>query len=152
MEKINLSRTNSDNPDFTSLVKELDAYLAICDGDEHGFYDQYNKLDKIKNVVVAYVNDKPAGCGAFKKYDDQSVEIKRMYVHPDFRQQGLASKILNELENWSNEIGFSRCILETGKRQVEAVNFYHRQNYKLIPNYAPYEDMYNSLCFAKELN
>lgn len=54
---MNILRTTSENQDFQNLVKQLDAYLAIIDGDEHGFYDQYNKIDSLKNCIVIYDND-----------------------------------------------------------------------------------------------
>lgn len=152
MEKVSLIRTNSENPDFIKLVRELDTYLAICDGEEHEFYDQYNKLDRIRNVVLVYFNNEPAGCGAFKKYSEDLVEIKRMFVAPNYRKKGLASKILQELEKWAGEEGFQSCILETGKRMTEAVSFYRQMNYLPIEKYPPYENVENSLCFSKNLN
>ena len=51
---INIIRTSSDNHDFIELVRLLDADLAIRDGDQHTFYDQFNKIDNIRYVVVAY--------------------------------------------------------------------------------------------------
>ncbi|GAA4323413.1 GNAT family N-acetyltransferase [Pontixanthobacter gangjinensis] len=146
-----LKRTNSEDPDFIDLVKELDRYLAVCDGDEHDFYDQFNKLDTIKKVVVLYENDKPVGCGAIKEYRKNIAEVKRMYVLPDHRNKGYASKILEQLEEWALESGYDKCILETGLRQTEAIDFYYKNNYRLIPNYAPYEGMENSRCFEKNL-
>ena len=77
---IQLTRTNSDNPDFIGLVKLLDADLAVKDGDDHSFYNQFNKIDKIKFVVVAYENGKAIGCGAIKEFAPGSMEVKRMYT------------------------------------------------------------------------
>ena len=144
-------RTNSENTDFINLVKKLDAYLKITDGDEHDFYNQFNNIDVLKNVVVIYKNDIPVGCGAIKELDKSSMEVKRMYVSDDFRGKGFAQKILKELEIWANELGYKKCVLETGKRQVEAVKFYHKCNYKVIPNYGQYAAMENSICFEKLL-
>src|SRR5687767_10536240 len=100
---LKIIRTDSDNVDFRELVKDLDADLAIRDGDLHGYYAQFNKIDTIKNVVVAYEDETAVGCGAFKKFDDESVEIKRMFVRPENRGQGAAVEILTELENWARE-------------------------------------------------
>ena len=108
-------------------------------------------MDTIQHVIIAYRGKYPAGCGAFKKKSEGSAEIKRMYVHPDFRNRGIASQIISQLENWAKNEGFEKCILETGKRQIEAVNFYRRMNYTIIENYPPYENMENSVCFAKKL-
>lgn len=146
-----LVRTNSSNQDFIDLVKELDAYLKITDGDEHDFYNQFNGIETIQHVIVAYEEGKPAGCGAFKKYDKESVEVKRMYLKPRHRGSGIANEILTALEGWAREIGNKRTILETGTRQVEAVKFYHKSGYKRIPNYGQYVQMDNSNCFEKLL-
>src|SRR5690349_5894182 len=114
---IRLIRTNSGNQDFIELVKHLDIYLTEKDGRDHSFYDQFNKIDKIKYAVMAYENDKPVGCGAIKEYDPDTMEIKRMYILPESRGKGIATKILTELEVWANELHYKKCILETGKRQ-----------------------------------
>lgn len=68
-----LFRTNAVNPDFIELVKSLDADLEIRDGEEHSFYDQFNKLENIKHVIVAYDDEMPIACGAIKKYDGDTV-------------------------------------------------------------------------------
>lgn len=148
---INIKRTNSDNLDFIRLVKLLDTDLAIRDGDAHDFYDQFNKIDNIRYVVVAYENDKPAGCGAIKEYNSDSMEVKRMYVSPENRKRGIASKILTKLEIWASELSYSKCILETGKGQPEAIELYKKNGYTLMPNYGQYDGVENSLCFEKRL-
>ena len=148
---INLTRTNSNHKDFTALVKDLDAYLAIVDGNEHTFYAQFNKVDKIQHVVLAYQNDLPIGCGAIKKFDNETMEVKRMYTSPNGRKKGIASKILNELETWVKELGYNKCVLETGTRQVDAISLYEKLEYKKIANYGQYIGVANSVCFEKEL-
>ena len=144
-------RTTSENPDFQNLVKQLDAYLAIIDGDEHGFYDQYNKIDSLKNCIIIFDNDEAVACGAIKAFDEKSMEVKRMFTIPEQRGKGLASAILKELETWTKELGYDKTILETGKRQTEAVALYQRCGYRVIPNYGQYADMENSVCFEKTL-
>ncbi len=148
---IKLVRTNSDNSDFVALVKQLDAYLKITDGDEHDFYNQFNAIENLKYVVVAYSDKKPIGCGAFKPFNDSKAEIKRMYTLTEERQKGIAKLILKELETWAFELAYTHTILETGKRQIEAVSFYKKCNYVSIPKYGQYKAMDNSLCFEKKL-
>ncbi|WP_282135381.1 GNAT family N-acetyltransferase [Seonamhaeicola maritimus] len=148
---IRIERTNSSNPDFTKLVELLNAYLEKVDGSDHSFYMQYNGIESLKHVVLAYENNIPVGCGSFKKYSEESTEIKRMYTNPESRGTGIASEILEELENWSKELGFKSCILETGKRQIEAVNFYKKMNYSIVPNFDPYHKMENSSCYKKSI-
>lgn len=144
-------RTTSENLDFQKLVKHLDAYLAIMDGDEHGFYDQYNKINMLKNCIVIFDGEIPVACGAIKVFDDESMEVKRMFTLPEMRGKGIASKILSELENWTKELGFTKTILETGIRQSEAVALYEKCGYKKIPNYGQYAGIENSLCYEKNL-
>lgn len=79
------TRTTSENIDFQNLIILLDEILRSRDGEDHTFYAQHNTLDKINHVVVCYQEDVAIGCGAFKEFDSTTVEIKRMFVHPDFR-------------------------------------------------------------------
>jgi GNAT superfamily N-acetyltransferase len=148
---IKLIRTNSENPDFIKLVKFLDEDLAIKDGEAHFFYAQFNKINKIMHVVLAYENKIPLGCGAIKEYDTNTMEVKRMYTSPESRKKGIATKILTELEKWVFELSYGRCILETGKRQPEAIGLYKKSGYTQIPNYGQYSGVENSVCFEKEL-
>ncbi len=148
---INILRTNSENEDFRELVKLLDADLAVRDGDEHSFYAQFNKINKISEVVVAYENEKAVGCGAFKKYEAGTAEIKRMYVREESRGRGIAAKILEELENWAKELNFTEFVLETGLKQPEAIKLYQKSGYEIIPNYGQYEGIENSVCMRKSI-
>lgn len=146
-----LVRTNADNADFRMLVRELDAYLTVTDGEEHAFYDQYNQLDNIKYVILGYQAGKTVACGAIKAFDADTVEVKRMYVLPTERGKGLASQILTALEVWARELGYPKCILETGSRQTEAIRLYEKNGYAYIPNYGQYTGVANSKCFGKTL-
>ena len=149
---LKLIRTDSDNPDFIELVKYLDADLAKRDGNEHSFYAQFNKIDKIKHAVVVYENDKPVSCGAIKEYVPDSMEVKRMYTLPESRGKGVATEVLKELEIWASELGYEKCILETGKRQPEAIQLYKKNGYEIIPNYGQYAGVDNSVCFEKVMD
>ena len=121
------------------------------DGKDHSFYAQYNKIDKIKYVVVAFEDNKPASCGAIKAYDKNTMEVKRMYTLPGNRGKGIATKVLVELEKWAGELSYKKCILETGKKQPEAIAVYKKNGYKIIPNYGQYAGVENSVCFEKEI-
>jgi putative acetyltransferase len=148
---INLIRTNSGNQDFIDLVKLLDAELAEIDGEEHVFYAQLNKTDKISHVVVAYENEKSISCGAIREHSSTMMEVKRMYTMPEYRGKGLATKVLNELEKWASELSYQKCILETGWRQPDAIRLYEKNGYSRIPNYGKYAGIVNSVCFEKEI-
>lgn len=145
-------RTNAENADFRKLVELLDAGLAVTDGEDHSFYDQFNKLSGIKYVILAKLDGEAVGCGAIKIFDEHRMEVKRMFVHPLYRAKGIAKGILGELEKWTAELGFACCVLETGKRQTEAIALYFGSGYTVIPNYGQYIGMENSVCFEKKLS
>lgn len=147
---ITLRRTDSSDIDFVALVKELDAELAALDGDDHAFYAQLNKLPNV-DTVVAYLDDKPVACGAIRAYSDEAMEVKRMYTRGESRGKGIAALVLSELEKWTREKGFHSCILETGKRQPDAIALYKKSGYEIIPNYGSYVNDANSVCFQKQL-
>jgi len=151
MSDLTLIRTNSNNADFIQLVALLDKDLAVRDGDEHAFYAQFNKVDSIKQVVVAYQNGMPVACGAIKPLSETAAEVKRMFVHPDYRKKGIAAKILTELEAWATELTFEECVLETGRKQPEAIALYQKVGYQVRPNYGQYIGVDNSVCMAKPL-
>jgi len=148
---LTLTRTNSDNANFIELVRHLDAELAINNGDQNDFYAQFNKVDSIKHVVVAYWEGQAAACGAVKEYDPGVMEVKRMYTLPEFRSKGIAGRVLVELERWAAELGYQKCILETGKTQTAAIHLYEKSGYKTTPNYGQYAGVENSVCFEKVL-
>jgi putative acetyltransferase len=145
------NRTDSANTDFQNLVSLLDKDLAVRDGDQHGFYDQFNKIGNIRNFIVCYIDNKPVGCGAFKEYDKNKVEIKRMYVLPRYRGKGIGLDILKQLESWASELHYPECILETGKKQPEAIRLYQKAGYTIIKNYGQYENVENSVCMTKTI-
>lgn len=149
--EITLQRTNADNPEFQQLVKKLDAFLAISDGEEHDFYHQFNGLEDIKYVVLVEAAGRGVACGAIKAFDEHTVEIKRMFTEESWRGCGIAGRVLTALEEWARELGYQRCVLETGWRQVAAVRLYEKSGYTVIPNYGQYAGMKNSVCMAKSV-
>jgi GNAT superfamily N-acetyltransferase len=144
-------RTTSENNDFRKMVNALDEDLNQRNGDIQRQYDQYNKIDKIKHAIVIYVDEKPVGCGCFKLFDNETVEMKRMFVLPEMRGKKMAAKLLQELETWAVEEGFTKAVLETGLRQVEAQHLYSVAGYSRTENYGQYVGMEDSICFSKEL-
>lgn len=149
---ISIRRTNSEDNDFRQLVGQLDKVLAELDGNEHAFYSQFNNIEEIKYAVVVYVDDIPVSCGAIKKFDTESMEVKRMFTLEAYRGRGLAGKVLEELERWTHDLSLTRCVLETGKRQPDAIRLYEKNGYTRITNYGQYIGVENSICFEKKLN
>ena len=148
---ITVTRTTSNNPDFEKLVIELDAVLAILDGEDHAFYAQFNKSSALKNAVIAYENESAVGIGAYKEYDSETVEMKRMYTLPEYRGKGIASKILSELELWAKEENYKIAILETGFLQTDAISLYKKLGYVITENYGQYIGVENSVCMKKKM-
>lgn len=148
---IQIVKTDSNHSDFQSLVTLLDADLAIRDGAEHAFYAQFNKTDKIKYVILVYQNNTATACGAIREFSLGEMEIKRMFVLPDFRRQGFAQIVVKNLESWAKELGYENCILETGKNQPEAIQLYQKIGFQIIPNYGQYINVENSVCMQKKV-
>ena len=144
-------KTTSDNIDFNKLVAELDYYLTDFYKEEQDFFDKHNKVDAIRNVIIIYENDIPIGCGGIKKYSNLIVEIKRMYIKPEYRGQGIASNILLSLD-WATKLEYSSTILETLKAKESVISIYSKNGYKIIPNYGQYENIESSVCMRKIIN
>jgi putative acetyltransferase len=148
---IQLKRTNTLGPDFKTLVEELDNDLFSRYPEIQQVYVPLNKVESIDTALIAYEFDNPVGCGCFKTYNQDSVEIKRMFVKPIARGKGISKLILNELLNWATELGYKKAILETGLNQPEAIGLYEKAGFKKIENFGPYLNMSNSICFEKIL-
>ena len=144
-------RTTSENTDFRNLIHALDEDLYLRNGEAQLQYRQYNQVDLIDHVVVVYFEEKPVGCGCYKRFDDTTVEMKRMFVLAEMRGKQLAAQMLQELEKWAVEEGNTAAVLETGYRQVEAIRLYTVAGYSLIANYGQYIGMKESICYRKEL-
>lgn len=148
---VQLIRTDNTHAGFQALVTDLDAELAVRDGDDHDFYHQFNGIESIPYVLVATENDQDLGCGALKPFDGSRIEVKRVYTPPAARGKGVARRVMDGLEQWARELGYSHCILETGINQPEAISLYKKMGYKAINNYGQYAGVATSYCFEKEL-
>lgn len=146
-----LKRTDSSDRDFHLLVAELDKDLLGRYDELQLFYRQFNKIENNPTVVVAYADGEPAGCGCIKPFNEDSVEVKRMYVSNEHRSKGIGAAILNELEKWATELQYKYTVLETGDKQPEAVHLYKKAGYTVIPNYGQYAGVATSICMKKEL-
>ena len=146
---ITIKRTTSDNEDFGNLVVQLDAYLRVLDGEDHAFYAQFNKSNLLKNAVICYENDTAVGIGAYKEFEPNVAEIKRMYTLPESRGKGIAKAILTELEAWAREENYTTAILETGFLQLDAIGLYQKLGYQIIENFGQYSGVANSVCMKK---
>src|SRR4051812_40292580 len=112
-QNIFLKRTTAADKDFQLLVECLDHELWDELKEDQATYAPHNKVADIKTAVLIYVNEEPAACGCFKKFDEQTVEVKRMFVQKTYRGLGLSKKILNALEQWAVENSYHYALLET---------------------------------------
>ena len=146
-----LKRANSEDPDFQQLTALLDDELCLIYGTNKADFEEYNRIVDLKTVLVAYNDARPVGCGCFKTLDKSTIELKRMFVDPGFRGQGIASAMVGELESWARELGFLEAILETGNRQQEAINMYQKLGYALSEKPAQMEASGHSVFMRKRL-
>lgn len=145
-----IKKTTSDDLDFKYLTRLFDDYLVDIDGDEKDFFALYNQI-YIQNVLICYDNETAVGCGAFKEYEPNVAEIKRMFVLPEQRGKGIAASLLNQLELWAAASGYTSCILETSVRLESAIALYKKAGYEIIPNYGQYVGVQSSVCMKKTI-
>lgn len=150
-DTLRISKTTSENPDFITLIAALDKSLWERYPELKTNYWGNNILELNPNVVVIYLDNKAVACGCFKKYDKNTIEIKRMFVLPEARGLGIAQNILRELELWAHDIGYSLSVLETLYKQKEAIALYQKTGYAIVDNYEPYVGLENSICMQKQI-
>lgn len=155
-------RTDGKNKDFIENCRLLDMDLDRRVGKQikRDKYSEYNKLDDIKEAIVIYEDGKPVGGGAIRRYSDvkkdgseeKTVELKRVFVCPDYQGRGIGTKLVSLLMEWAEELGYERMLLETGELLTESCAVYRKLGFEVIANYGPYADMPESLCMAKKLS
>ena len=148
---MDIVRTTNTHHDFLFLTRQLDAELTARYGDLQHQYDALNKIDPLDTAMVGYVDVIPMACGCFKMINRQAIEIKRLFVSDVYRKRGFGIIIIDALEKWGSELGYSEVMLETGKEQPEAIGLYKRLGYHIIENYGSYKGFENSLCMAKSI-
>jgi GNAT superfamily N-acetyltransferase len=144
-------QTNTADPQFLQLEKLLDEELEMEFPGEMEPYAPHNKFSKPIRAILIFEDNVPIACGAFKEINDH-IEIKRMFVHPDYRGKGYSRLILAELEKWGSDLGYTYAILETGIKLIKAVKLYQSSGYSVIPNYGPYTHLESSICMKKGLD
>lgn len=145
--------TDGSNSDFIELCHCLDEFLNVLAGGEinRAQYIPYNQLDDIHDVIVAYDDDIPVGCAAFRAYDGECAEVKRVFVKKGYRGKRIAGRLMELLENDAREKGYRCLVLESGELLVAAMALYRKTGYEIIPNYGQYKDMPDSVCMKKRL-
>ena len=101
--------------------------------------------------VVGYVDTVAAAMGGVRRLDEETVEIKRMYVAPGFRGRGFSRVVLAHLESLARELGATRVLLETGQQQPEAMRLYETSGYDVVPGFGHYRCEPDSVSYGKTL-
>jgi putative acetyltransferase len=128
---------------------ELDLRYG-CDDHEPGTPPSAADIDVF--LVASDEHGTALGCGALRRLDATSAEIKRMYVNPESRGTGVARALLRALEDAARGRGWTTLRLETGPGQPDAIRFYEREGYKEIPLFGSYVDSDVSVCFERILD
>lgn len=150
---MHILHTNGEHPDFIALCQVLDATLdAVAGGkDRRADYIPYNQRDDLHDVLIAYDDaQRPTGCAALRRIDDDTAEVKRVFVHDSHRCQGFGTQLMTALENLAKAQGYHRLILETGEPLTAAMQLYQKLGYTIIPGYGPYATMDDAICMMKE--
>ncbi|WP_337967414.1 GNAT family N-acetyltransferase [uncultured Flavobacterium sp.] len=149
--RIEVVKTTSENPDFVTLIKIFDTFLWERYPELKKDYWGNNLIEFNDNVVLIYLEGKLVASGCFKKYNENTVELKRMFVLPEARGLGLAQKVIKELEIEAKKQGFKTMILETLYKQIEAIGLYQKLGFEIVENYEPYIGLKNSVCMRKSI-
>ena len=149
---LDFSIDRPDSEDALALIRELDSDLGARYPERwiHGLHPE-DVVDPKLIFVVMSSDNLPIGCGALRRLDNDTAEVKRMYVKPDFRGLGYARKLLAYLESVARQSGYKSVRLETGTKQPEAIGLYESSGFGLIPAYGEYIDNPFSLCYEKKL-
>ena len=145
---ISISIVKYNNPNFIQLCNLLEKeHIEVIREQRSPKGNCLNNLDKFKIVFIAYDNLKPVGCLAMKDKTDDTIEVGRLYVLPEYRQNGIASMLFNNVFDKAKELNAKRIKLDTYKRFESAVRLYKKLGFYEIDNYitdSPY-----SVCMEK---
>ncbi|MDY7536959.1 GNAT family N-acetyltransferase [Undibacterium sp. RTI2.1] len=141
-----------DQADVLTLIAELDAY-------QHSLYpaESVYSLDltavsalQLICIVARDLDQRAVACGALVLAPEYG-EIKRMYVHPTQRGQGLAKRLLHSLEAAAYKAGCRQVMLETGPRHTEALRLYAQAGFVVCGRFGNYRDDPLSVFMCKDL-
>ena len=129
-----------------------DYYSSLVGGkDKRKGFIPYNLSSAIEDVLIAYCGDVAVGCCGLKAYNETDIEIKRVWVEPEYRGKQIASTMMKLLEQKAAERGFKRLILQTREKMTAAVAMYKALGYRYIDNYPPYDKLEGAVCLAKNI-
>lgn len=155
MGTIHIRRSTLASPDAARLIAALNAELTTAfpePGATHFSLSDAQLVPGDGAFLIAYLDDAAVGCGAVRRLDDNTAEIKRMYVNPSVRGRGIGRALVEALEREARVVGVTMIVLETGTRLASAIMLYQAMGYAPIPLFGEYLSSPNtSLCFGKSL-
>ena len=153
LSRYHFEKTDGINPAFVKLCERLDEQLDEMVGKktQRAQYAQYNGLENIHDVIIVYDGEEAIGCGSYKGLDEETAELKRVFLDDVYRGNGIAKELVRRIEADARKQGFRFMVLETGAHMEAAIRLYAKSGYKIIPNYGPYAKMPQSVCMQKKL-
>ncbi len=146
-----IRQVTAQSEDFRALAAQLDAYYFTLVGDIQLKYAEPNRPENMNALLVAYAGETPVACGAWKTIDAETAELKRIYVLPEYRRQGVATAMIRALEDSIVSTGRRKLILETAVDTSSSHQLYLSLGYKLRDYYGSPAGADNCLCFHKEI-
>jgi len=139
--------------DSAVAIACVTAYFAELAARFEGGFDPgqpgYANPKDMGDFFVARRGESVVGCGALKKHAPDIAEIKRMWVAPTARGQGIASALLKALENEARRQGYGQVVLDTNKALTEAHTLYRKAGYRETERFN--DNPYAHLWFVKDL-
>ena len=151
---VTIQRYDLLSPGAQGLIAALNAELARLypePGANHFRLDPDEVAGGRGAFLVAARAGNLVGCGAVRRIEERTGEIKRMFVRPEERGRGLGRALLAALETEARALGIARLVLETGARQHEAMALYTRAGFSEVAPFGEYIDSPLSVCMAKDL-
>ena len=145
--------TDGNSEDFQRFYSKTEEYYSSIVGgirNREGFVP-YNISANITRVLIAYVEGVPAGCVGLKTYSENEIEIKRLWVDPEYRGNHIVDELMDRIEKRAKYFGYEKAILQTRPQMEAAVSLYLKRGYVLINNYPPYDKLEGAICFSKTL-
>lgn len=142
--------TDEKDKRFLELVDELDRGYYELIGDELSKYDSYNEFKDPHVVILALDKDIAVACASFRRFDDDSVEFKRVYVKKEYRKRGIAYDIITQLEKRVIKNNFRYSYIVTGKNNIAAIKLYEKLDYQKTDKFGQFKNDDTVICMKKE--
>jgi GNAT superfamily N-acetyltransferase len=155
MGSVDIRRGTLASPDAAQLIAALNAELKATFPEPGATHFSLSGADVETGdgaFVIAYLDKVAVGCGAVRRLDEATAELKRMYVAPSVRGRGIGRALVDALEREARRLRVTKVVLETGTRLAPAIKLYEAMGYTRIPLFGEYlSSPDTSVCFGKSL-